>query len=69
MFPQGGAAESPQDHVAINIVLGVLEGYVPEQTLIFPQKVIHLVPHLPILLYPIQFGSSSFSLTSVDVQV
>ena len=31
MFPQGGAAEAPNDQVTIQVVPGVLDGHVPEE--------------------------------------
>ena len=47
MFPQGGAAEAPNDKVMIRVFPGFLDGHVSEYTAARPQDVVCPVLHLP----------------------
>ena len=47
MLPQCGAAEAPKDQVLIQVVTGVLDGHVPEETAVRPQDGVRPGLHLP----------------------
>ena len=40
MFPQSGAVEAPKDQVMIQVLHGVPDGHVPEETTFCPQNYI-----------------------------
>ena len=46
MFPQSGAVEAPKYQVMIQVVPGVLDVHVPEETTFHTQDVVHPGPHL-----------------------
>ena len=50
MIPLGGATETTKDHGAFRVVLGVLDGEVPEQMAVHDQKLVRPGPHLSPLL-------------------
>ena len=46
MFPQSGAVEAPKDQVMIQVVPGVLDRHIPEDTEFRPQDVVCPGPYL-----------------------
>ena len=46
MIPQGCATEEPQDQVMIRVVSGFLGGNILEQTMVCPEYIVLLGPHL-----------------------
>ena len=54
MLPQGRSAEASYDHVMVQVMPQVLEGYFPEETTICTQDVVRTGLHLPPNLIMIQ---------------
>ena len=46
VLPQSGSEEAQKDHVVIQVVPRVTDGYVPEDTVARPQDAIYTGPHL-----------------------
>ena len=49
MLYQDHAAEAPQDHVKVGIVLGVPDGHILEQTMVYPKDLVRPVPHILVM--------------------
>ena len=49
MFPRGGDAQTPHDHVVAGVVSWVLDGHVLKDLTIGPQNIVRPGPHLPLL--------------------
>ena len=50
MLPQDHAAEAPKEQVVVQVMPGVPEGEILEQTAVCTKDVVRLGPHLPLLI-------------------